>query len=114
MQDKQLIEATIQRRRAIIYCRVSTDRQEQDGESLEYQEEKCRQYAELCNIDVIVVLKEAKSGFVHYSSREQLSLARQFLRDKLTDMIIVWDLRRFQSPSLDVKYAHTPEFPDSH
>ena len=30
------------RKRAIIYCRVSTDHQEQDGESLEYQEERCR------------------------------------------------------------------------
>lgn len=25
------------RKRAVIYCRVSTDKQEQDGESLDYQ-----------------------------------------------------------------------------
>lgn len=81
--------------RAVIYCRVSTDKQEQDGESLEYQEEKCRKYAELHGIEVIMVLKEAKSGFIHYSLREQLTLARQMIRDSLADMIIVWDLRRF-------------------
>jgi len=81
--------------RAIIYCRVSTDKQEQDGESLEYQEEKCRKYAELHGIEVVIVLKEAKSGFIHYSHREQLTLARQMIRDGLADMIIVWDLRRF-------------------
>ncbi len=28
----------MQRKRVVIYCRVSTDKQEQDGESLEYQE----------------------------------------------------------------------------
>src|SRR6266567_3446796 len=81
--------------RAVIYCRVSTDKQEQDGESLEYQEEKCRQYADLHGIEVILVLKEAKSGYIHYSLRDQLTLARQMVRDGLADVVIVWDLRRF-------------------
>ena len=88
-------QAVAQRKRAVIYCRVSTDKQEQDGESLEYQEEKCRQYAELHDIDVFIVLKEAKSGFIHYSLREKLTLARQLVRDDMADMIIVFDLRRF-------------------
>jgi predicted site-specific integrase-resolvase len=52
------------RKRAIIYCRVSTDKQEQDGESLEYQEEKGRKHAELHDMDVVIVLQEAKSGFM--------------------------------------------------
>jgi site-specific DNA recombinase len=41
------------------------------------------------------VLHEARSGFIHYSLRDKLTLARQMVRDRLTDMIIVWDLRRF-------------------
>jgi len=90
-----LAENVKPRKQAVIYCRVSTDKQEQDGESLEYQEAKCRRYAELHDIDVIAVLHEAKSGFIHYTHREQLTLARQFIRDKLADTIIVWDLRRF-------------------
>ena len=81
--------------RAIIYCRVSTDKQEQEGESLEYQEDKCRKYAELHGIEVVLVLQEVKSGFIHYSLREKLTLARQMIRDGMADMIIVWDLRRF-------------------
>ncbi|WP_081838493.1 recombinase family protein [Thermogemmatispora carboxidivorans] len=89
------LEPTSIRKRAVIYCRVSTDKQEQDGESLDYQEAKCRQYAALHGIDVILVLKETKSGFIHYSMREKLTLARQMIRDGLADMIIVWDLRRF-------------------
>src|SRR6266516_4674540 len=96
MQEiEQAARATSQRKRAVIYCRVSTDKQEQDGESLEYQEEKCRRYADMYDIDIVVVLREAKSGFIHYSHREQLTLARQLIRDKLADMVIVWDLRRF-------------------
>jgi site-specific DNA recombinase len=83
------------RRRAIIYCRVSTDKQEQDGESLDYQEAKCRQWAELHDAEVVAVLRETKSGFIHYSLREKLTLARQLIRDDITDMIIVFDLRRF-------------------
>ncbi len=81
--------------RAVIYCRVSTDRQEIDGESLEYQEDKCCRYAELHSMDIVAVLKEAKSGFIHYSLRQQLTLARQLVRDHLADVVIVWDLRRF-------------------
>jgi site-specific DNA recombinase len=83
------------RKRAVIYCRVSTDKQEQDGESLDYQEEKCKQYAELHDIEIVLILREAKSGFIHYSLREKLTLARQFVRDGMADMIIVFDLRRF-------------------
>ena len=83
------------RKRAVIYCRVSTDKQEIDGESLEYQEEKCRRYAELHDIDIVIVLHEAKSGYIHYTLREKLTFARQLIRDGMADMIIVWDLRRF-------------------
>jgi site-specific DNA recombinase len=84
-----------QRKRAVIYCRVSTDKQEIDGESLEYQDAKCRQYADLHDIDIIAVLHEAKSGFIHYSLREKLTLARHLVRDGVADTIIVFDLRRF-------------------
>ena len=40
-------------------------------------------------------LLEVKSGFIHYSFREKLTLARRMIRDGLADVIIVWDLRRF-------------------
>src|SRR5947209_5843325 len=92
-----LLEKDVQpaRKRAVIYCRVSSEKQKVDGESLEYQEAKCRQYAELHGIFVVAVLSEAKSGFIHYSHREKLTLARQMVRDGIVDAIIVFDLRRF-------------------
>jgi site-specific DNA recombinase len=95
MLHKECAMTVYPRLRAVIYCRVSTDKQEQDGESLDYQEAKCRQYAELHDIDIIAVIREVKSGFIHYSLRDQLTLARQMIRDKLADTVIVWDLRRF-------------------
>ena len=94
-EDKNNLTIQPRRLRAVIYCRVSTDKQEQDGESLDYQEDKCRRYSELHDIDVVAVLKEAKSGFIHYSLRDQLTLARQLIRDHIADIVIVWDLRRF-------------------
>lgn len=96
MLTKEQVQAGLSpRKRAVIYCRVSTENQEQDGESLEYQEEKCRLYAAAKDIDILVVLSEAKSGFIHYSHREKLTLARQLIHDGVADVIIVWDLRRF-------------------
>jgi site-specific DNA recombinase len=95
MEKEQALKASDQRKRAIIYCRVSTEKQGQDGESLEYQEEKCRLYALAHDIDVVDVLKEAKSGYIHYTLREKLTLARQLVRDGFVHIIIVWDLRRF-------------------
>src|SRR5258708_1975136 len=93
--EKSTHPTITQRKRAVIYCRVSTDKQEQDGESLEYQEEKCKQYAELHDVDVVLILREAKRGFIHYPHGEKLTLARQLIRDRMADMIIVFDLRRF-------------------
>lgn len=92
---EKLAVGVTRRKRAIIYCRVSTDKQEQDGASLDYQEEKCTQYAALHDIEVVVILREAKSGFIHYSLREKLTLARHLVRDGIADMIIVFDFRRF-------------------
>src|SRR5258708_18233207 len=43
----------------------------------------------------MAVLREAKSGYIHYSLREKLTLARQLVRDGLAAVIIVFDLRRF-------------------
>ena len=46
-------------KKAIIYCRVSTKKQEKDWDSLENQEKVCRKYCKNNNIQVIWVYKEA-------------------------------------------------------
>ncbi len=47
----------------IIYCRVSTDDQEDNGTSLETQAEECRRWAELQGYIVIDVVQETHSGY---------------------------------------------------
>lgn len=48
--------------RAIIYCRVSTDKREQET-SLNRQEKELRELAKQYNISIIDCIKEQKSGF---------------------------------------------------
>ncbi len=51
-------------RRAIIYSRVSTQRQSEEGVSLDAQEERCRDYCRLHGLEVVAVLREeGVSGF---------------------------------------------------
>ena len=47
---------------AIIYCRVSTDKQWQTGDSLDVQEKDCRAYCERMQIDVVGVFREQFTG----------------------------------------------------
>lgn len=47
---------------ALMYCRVSTKKQEKHGISLAAQEAKCRQYAKLEGLDVVFVGIEAESA----------------------------------------------------
>jgi len=49
--------------KAIIYCRVSSDRQVKEGDGLGSQEQRCRKYAENINYKIIKVFRdEGKSG----------------------------------------------------
>ena len=48
--------------RAAIYCRVSTEGQEQDGTSLQTQLEVCREYCKLKGLEVAFEYSEAYSG----------------------------------------------------
>lgn len=47
---------------AVIYCRVSTSRQEADGTSLETQEQECRAFCEREGLRVAAVYRDASSG----------------------------------------------------
>jgi site-specific DNA recombinase len=50
--------------KAVIYTRVSTQKQQEDGESLDYQLERCRAYAEMHGIEIVDELIEGgKSAF---------------------------------------------------
>lgn len=79
--------------RAVIYCRVSTDKQEKDGTSLETQEARCREYASEKGWQVVMCYREAFSG-AKYRERPLLTEARGLLRNKQADVLLCYALDR--------------------
>jgi site-specific DNA recombinase len=52
-----------ERKKAVIYCRVSSDKQVREGHGLEGQERSCRDFAKFHNLDVVdVIYDEGISG----------------------------------------------------
>ncbi len=63
---------------AIIYCRVSTDKQGQNWDSLDVQEKECRAYCERMHITVVEVFREQFTGTS--IQRPALTEALQYLK----------------------------------
>ncbi|MCL4467206.1 MAG: recombinase family protein [Chloroflexi bacterium] len=84
-----------QSKRAAIYCRVSTSGQEQEGTSLQTQEEACRKYAAEhgYTVDEPQVYREVFTGSELWD-RPQLSLLREAARRRAVDMIVAYAIDR--------------------
>lgn len=76
-----------------IYCRVSTEGQEQDGTSLKTQLEACRKYCQARRYEVVHELSEAWSGL--YLERPKLTELRELVRSEKIDAVVVYSLDRF-------------------
>lgn len=82
-----IIKAT-EYKKAVIYCRVSSERQVQEGHGLESQEQRCRQRAMELNLEVVAVFKdEAVSGSVY--ERPGMNRLINFLDKNLDDCFVV-------------------------
>lgn len=57
-----IMKNTQKTKNCLVYCRVSSSKQAQQGESLELQESICRNIAERDNLNIIKVFKEQFSG----------------------------------------------------
>ena len=79
--------------RAIVYCRVSTSRQEEDGTSLDTQEAAGRAYCAERGYAVVAVFREVYSGAEFYS-RKHLAEARRMLRDGEADVLVSYAIDR--------------------
>ncbi len=75
-------------KRAAIYTRVSTDKQEEDGTSLNSQAENCTQYANVNDIFVVITFREVFTGSL-YRERPLLSKLREMARNNEIDCIII-------------------------
>ena len=79
--------------KAAIYCRVSTEGQEQDGTSLQTQLEACQQYCQLKGYEVVYQFSEAWSGLS--LERQKLAELREVVRSESIDYVVVYSLDRF-------------------
>jgi site-specific DNA recombinase len=74
--------------RAIIYARVSTDRQEEEGSSLDVQVENCTIHAKSCHMIIVEIFREVFTGSL-YRERPLLSRLRQMARNKEFDVLLI-------------------------
>ncbi len=79
--------------KASIYCRVSTEGQEQEGTSLQTQLEACQKYCQLKDYEVTYQFSEACSGLS--LERPKLTGLREVVRSESIDCIVVYSLDRF-------------------
>jgi len=79
--------------KAAIYCRVSTEGQEQEGTSLQTQLEACQKYCEVKGYDIAYQFSEAWSGLS--LERPKLVELREVVRSESIDYVVVYSLDRF-------------------
>lgn len=79
--------------RAALYCRVSSNQQEEDGTSLSTQEERCRAFAEARGYDVTGVYRDTHTG-VQYRERPGLGQMREILRAGGIDIVVIYAIDR--------------------
>ncbi len=82
--------------KAVIYCRVSTPGQVEDGNGLDSQEARCRDYAQRVNYEIIGVFHEKgiSSGlFDRPDFKKMITFLRQCEEDKI--MVLIDDINRF-------------------
>ena len=83
-------------KRAIIYSRVSTRAQAQNGHGLDSQVEKCQAFASLHDLDVVEIVRDAGiSGATAPDDRHGLGAALAKLDNGAADCIIATELSRF-------------------
>jgi site-specific DNA recombinase len=81
------------KKRAAVYCRVSTAGQEEDGTSLDTQELRCREFAEQRGYELIGVFRDAYSGS-KYRERPQLNELRRLVREQSIDVLVAYSIDR--------------------
>jgi len=90
-------------KKAIGYCRVSTEEQAREGISLDVQKDKIRQYAELHNLELLkVITDEGKSG--KDLNREGINEILSRIKDKSIFHIIVYKMDRLTRRTFDLLY----------
>lgn len=85
------------KRKAIIYCRVSSIKQKKEGHGLDAQEHRCRQFAKQKNYVVDKVYKDSFTGKGDYHKRPGLTEMIKYIDDNphVDFVVLIDDLSRF-------------------
>lgn len=91
------------RRTAAIYCRVSTPGQEEEGTSLQTQEERCRAYVEEhgYQLDEAHVYREVHSG-AELDERPQLTALREVMARRDIDVVVTYAVDRLSRDQIQL------------
>jgi DNA invertase Pin-like site-specific DNA recombinase len=90
-------------KRAVVYVRVSTDKQAQeDRTSLALQEAECRRYAEREGWEVAGVKQDTVTAFDTLDSRPGLQEVRKIVEDKRADIVLCWMTSRIMRDQTDL------------
>ncbi|MDP6130951.1 MAG: recombinase family protein [Dehalococcoidia bacterium] len=89
--------------RAAIYCRVSTDRQEREGASLDTQLRDCQRFCETKGFVEVAQYVEAESGL--NSDRPEYQKVLKAAQEGRFDTIVVWRMDRLGRDTADYFYA---------
>jgi site-specific DNA recombinase len=83
--------------KAIIYCRVSSEKQATEGHGLDSQEFRCREYAEGKGYTVVKVFTDTISGGGDFMKRQGMVDLLRYLDDHAEDrhIVIFDDLKRY-------------------
>ena len=82
---------------ALIYCRVSSERQKNEGHGLDSQEQRCRQFAQLNKLEVLKVFKDSFTGGGDFMKRPAMKELLDYIDSKPHESFVVIfdDLKRF-------------------
>ncbi len=85
------------RKKAILYCRVSSTKQKTEGQGLDSQEHRCRQYAAFNGYGVDMVFPDDVTGGGDFMKRPGMAALLRFLDDHPEEdyVVIFDDLKRF-------------------
>tara|TARA_B100000508_G_scaffold54263_1_gene41967 strand:- start:4852 stop:6531 length:1680 start_codon:yes stop_codon:yes gene_type:complete len=84
-------------KKAIVYCRVSSDRQKIEGHGLDSQEQRCREFASVKEYEVIEVFRDSVSGGGDFMKRPAMNALLDFIDSfPETNFVVIFDdLKRF-------------------
>lgn len=92
-----LVMSNSEKSKAIIYCRVSSDRQKNEGHGLDSQEHRCREYARVKGYEIEEVFRDSASGGGDFMNRPAMCEMLGYLdrRPHRNYIVIFDDLKRF-------------------